>query len=300
MLDRRILTQSQRKLVFLSLLMLFLETHPGSGGSFSLRLITNAEYCRYDFVLKNTVISESVRTCSRVRALWGKRVKGMHYSFWLFKKKHILYIISFSILMKVYLYCFFPPIDWFTRSLDEEFINIISCCVFAQRKQEITFVIQLKLFHSVRAWMCKRVNISTHSLTSCHSVYSIALFVEHFFCVGVTPLQAGLVKDTPGFTVFTLVLNQCHLSNILNHTDHKHDLNQERYNELRGECKMCDKYIYWNGEWKAYNKYCFVSLKHSHHSSTAQVHVQREKKVRVLDFLRNQTVQSCLIRVASR
>lgn len=112
------------------------------------------------------------------------------------KKKHILYILSFSILMKVYLYCFFPPIDWFTRSLDEEFIDVISCCVFAWRKWEIAFVIKLKLFHSedVWAWICKRVNISTHSLTSCHSVYSIALFVEHFFCVGVTLLQAGLVQ----------------------------------------------------------------------------------------------------------
>jgi len=76
MFDRCIPDQSQRKLIFLSLLMLFLETHPWGGagvgvggGSFSLWLKTNTDYCRYDFVLKNTVISESVRTCSRARAL---------------------------------------------------------------------------------------------------------------------------------------------------------------------------------------------------------------------------------------
>lgn len=64
------------------LLMLFLETRPwgrGRGkGLFSLQLKkkkkTSADYCRYDFVLeKYTVISESVRTCSRVRALRDKK-----------------------------------------------------------------------------------------------------------------------------------------------------------------------------------------------------------------------------------
>lgn len=69
MFDHRIPAQSQRKLVFLSLLMLFLEHVLGGLGGFFIMVRNNADYCRYDFVLKNTVISESVGTCSRARAL---------------------------------------------------------------------------------------------------------------------------------------------------------------------------------------------------------------------------------------
>lgn len=52
-------------------------------------------------------------------------------------KKKKTYSIHFIIpmLMKVYLYCLFPPIDWFTRSLDAEFIDVTSCFVFAKRKK---------------------------------------------------------------------------------------------------------------------------------------------------------------------
>lgn len=130
----------------------------------TLWLKTNADYCRYNFVFKNTVISESVGTCSRARALWGKRVKGMHYSFWLFGvKKNILYILSFSILMKVYLYCFFPPIDWFTCSLDAVFIDVISCFVFSLNGHwgwegggGVAFVIRFQVIHQ---WRCENVYI---------------------------------------------------------------------------------------------------------------------------------------------
>lgn len=50
------------------------------------------------------------------------------------KNKHILYILSFSILMKVYLCCFFPMDGRFTCSLDADFIDIISCFVFAKKE----------------------------------------------------------------------------------------------------------------------------------------------------------------------
>lgn len=76
MFDRR-RRRVNAKLVFLfSLLMLFLENMSffgagegreggRKGGLFHYGYKQSADYCRYDFVLKNTVISESVRTCSR-------------------------------------------------------------------------------------------------------------------------------------------------------------------------------------------------------------------------------------------
>lgn len=75
MFDRR-RRRVNAKLVFLfSLLMLFLENmsffgggeggREGGRGLFHYGYKQSADYCRYDFVLKNTVISESVRTCSR-------------------------------------------------------------------------------------------------------------------------------------------------------------------------------------------------------------------------------------------
>lgn len=69
MFDSCIPTQSLTSIPFSSF---FRHISSGWGLWVSLFFImvkTNIDYCRYDFVLKNTVISESVRTCSSARAL---------------------------------------------------------------------------------------------------------------------------------------------------------------------------------------------------------------------------------------
>lgn len=124
------------------------------------------------------MISESVRTCSRARALWDKRVKGMHYSFWLCEKK-ITYSIHFIIqmLMKVYLYCLFPPIDWFTCSLDAEFIDVISCFVFAKREMGDCFC---DSFEIIPQWRCEDMYIQKSQHIS-PQFDQLSFSIQYFF-----------------------------------------------------------------------------------------------------------------------
>lgn len=133
-----------------------------------------------------------------LRALWDLRVKGLHYSFWLCgKKKNILYILSFKMLMKVYLYCLFPPIDRFTRSLGAEFIDVhILLCVLRKRKKLYisrgggrfsgTFgdYSTVKMCHVFNKKKEKKSTYQPTVWPVCHLVYSISLFVANFFSVG--------------------------------------------------------------------------------------------------------------------
>lgn len=109
------------------------------------------------------------------------------------EKKNIMYILSFSILMKVYLYCFFPPIDWFTYSLDAEFIDVISCFVLRYKdiggREGVAFVIQ-----------CEDMYIQKEStypptvwpVVNQYTVF-LCLFVEHFSNVGVTVSEGRII-----------------------------------------------------------------------------------------------------------
>lgn len=98
-------------------------------------------------------------------------------------KKNIRYILSFSILMKVYLYCLFPPIDWLSCSLDAEFIDVISCFVFAKRKWEECFCNSFKIIPQQR---CEVMYLyskeSTYQPTVWPVQYTVflCLFVEQF------------------------------------------------------------------------------------------------------------------------
>lgn len=185
-------SQSRRKLVFLSLLMLFLETRPwggwgmGGGGYFSLWIKTSADYCRYDFVLeKYTVISESVRTCSRARALWDKRVKGLHYSFWLCEK-NIFYTFYHSDVHESILVLLISSY-WFTGLFETEFSDVTSCFVFTKKKKRgglliwfISSYFTVKMCHVYLKESTYRPTVWPVAIK-----YTVFLFVEHFFSVGV-------------------------------------------------------------------------------------------------------------------
>lgn len=121
-------TRVNTTLVFLSLLMLFLETRPrgrvgigwgvGGWGRGLLFFITvkNKILIIVDMVLTWKILWFQ-RVSEHVLELGHYKIKESKVCITHFdcleikKKKHILYILSFSILMKVYLCCFFPPND---------------------------------------------------------------------------------------------------------------------------------------------------------------------------------------------
>lgn len=120
-------TRVNTTLVFLSLLMLFLETRlrgrvgigwgVGGWGRGLLFFITikNKILIIVDMVLTWKIlwfqrVSEHVLELGHYKIKESK-VCITHFDCLEIKKKHILYILSFSILMKVYLCCFFPPND---------------------------------------------------------------------------------------------------------------------------------------------------------------------------------------------
>lgn len=163
-------------------------------------------------------------------------------------KKKKTYSIHFIIpmLMKVYLYCLFPPIDWFTRSLDAEFIDVTSCFVFAKRKkgggEGGCFC---DSFEVIPQWRCVMyIQKSQHISPQFDQLSLSTVFLCSLSISSVLELQARLFDwnsdGQPGQKTFTLKLGQHHHTNAPNPKDQKHQPSQEWCNDSRGET-VCDK-----------------------------------------------------------
>lgn len=177
-------TQSQRKLLFLSLLMLFLETH-SLGGMMGEGVAGSLFHYGYkqvliivDMILSWKIlwfpgVSEHVL---ELRALWDKKSQRYALLILIVWRKKKTYSIHLSFRCSWKYTC---TVD-FQLLIHIELIDVISCFVFAKEGEGgIAFVICQPWFHGEYVRMCifKRVNISAHGLTSCHSIYSTACWL---------------------------------------------------------------------------------------------------------------------------
>lgn len=205
--------------------MLFLETRPGSWGSFSLWLKINAEYCRYDFVLKKNILWFQ-RVSDHVLELghYEKRVKGMHYSFWLFEKRHILYILS-SVFSRKYTCTVSFLLLIVSHSLDADLIGVHYPAVCSLEGSGRLFL-----------WRYEILNIqkSQHIQPQFDQLsFNPFQFVCFRFCVALSENRDSNVQ--PRFRQLTLTFNQCHAPNEQNRKDGKRNLNQAGYSRPWGE-----------------------------------------------------------------
>lgn len=116
----------------------------------------------------------------KLRALWDVWVRGMRYLFWLCGDKKKTYSISFTIqmLMKVYLYCLFPLIDWSTR-LGEEFIMAHALlCVCLNRKGGGGVRVGLALVICCKWVVCSKKKKKTYQPT----IWSVVIKYTVFLC----------------------------------------------------------------------------------------------------------------------
>lgn len=168
-------------------------------------------------------------------ALWDKRVRSMHFSFWLCEKKtySIHFIIEYfheSILV-MFISSYWWILTLFRRSVHWRHIPL--CVCWTETGGVLLWLVwdysTAKLWGHV--FIFKRVNISARGLTSCHSVFSIYLFVSWAFVVESQFVKARLfdcdVNGQPGRKDTTFHNFNSITAITLNPDDQKHTHNRE-------------------------------------------------------------------------